>query len=127
MKKFLAAAIGFVIFASMLPMAASAQSYCRKDLRNARTNYRGPVYRNASYTSNRRNIRRDRVYRQQRPSVYRRHRNLINIGIGTGGGAIIGGLVGGKRGAAWGALAGAGASALYTYKISPKKRRYYRR
>lgn len=61
-----------------------------------------------------------------RPSFYRRHRNLINIGIGTGAGALLGGLIGGKRGAGWGALAGAGGSALYTYKIKPKQRRYYR-
>ena len=61
-----------------------------------------------------------------RPSFYRRHRNLINIGIGTGAGALLGGLIGGRKGAAWGALAGGGSSALYTYKINPKKRRYYR-
>lgn len=35
----------------------------------------------------------------KKPSVYRRHRNLINIAIGTGAGAIVGGLIGGKRGA----------------------------
>ena len=61
-----------------------------------------------------------------RPSFYRRHRNIINMGIGTGAGALIGALVGGKRGAGWGALAGLGGSALYTYKIRPKQRRYYR-
>lgn len=61
-----------------------------------------------------------------RPSFYRRHRNLINIGIGTGAGALLGALIGGKKGAAWGALAGGGGSAIYTYKINPKKRRYYR-
>lgn len=61
----------------------------------------------------------------QRPSFYRRHRNLVNVGIGTGAGALIGGLIGGGRGAGWGALAGAGAGALYTYKIKPKQRRYY--
>ena len=61
-----------------------------------------------------------------KPSIYRRHRNLINIGIGTGAGAIIGGLLGGRRGAGLGALVGAGSSALYTYKLNPKTRRYYR-
>ena len=60
----------------------------------------------------------------KRPSFYRRHRNLINIGIGTGAGALIGGLIGGGRGAGWGALAGAGGGALYTYKIKPKRPRY---
>lgn len=63
-----------------------------------------------------------RVYKK--PSFYRRHRNLINIGIGTGAGALIGGVAGGKKGAAIGSLLGAGGSALYTYKIKPKKRRY---
>jgi uncharacterized protein YcfJ len=64
------------------------------------------------------------VYR--RPSVYRRHRNLFNVLIGTGAGAVVGGMIGGRRGAGIGALAGAGGGALYTYKLNPK-RRYYRR
>ena len=70
-----------------------------------------------------------RTYSRQtnkKPSIYRRHRNLINIGIGTGAGAILGGLIGGKKGAAIGALAGGGGSALYTYKLNPKKTRYYK-
>lgn len=65
--------------------------------------------------------------RNDRPNIYQRHRNLINIGIGTGAGALLGGLIGGKKGALIGAGAGAGGSALYTYKINPKNRRYYRR
>jgi hypothetical protein len=44
--------------------------------------------------------------------------------MGTGGGAILGGLFGGKKGAAIGALAGGGGSALYTYKIRNRNRRY---
>jgi hypothetical protein len=65
----------------------------------------------------------------KKPSVYKKHRNVINIGIGTGAGALIGALIGGKKGALIGAAAGAGGSALYTYKINPKdkkKKRYYR-
>ena len=62
----------------------------------------------------------------KKPSVYKRHRNLINIGIGTAAGAIIGGLIGGKKGALIGGAAGAGGSALYTYKLNPKTKRYYR-
>ena len=62
----------------------------------------------------------------RKPSVYKRHRNLINIGIGTGAGALLGALIGGKKGAVIGAAAGAGGSALYSYKIKPKTRRYYR-
>lgn len=62
----------------------------------------------------------------RKPSVYKRHRNLINIGIGTGAGALIGALVGGKKGALIGTAVGAGGSALYTYKLNPKTKRYYR-
>ncbi len=61
----------------------------------------------------------------KKPSIYRRHRNLFNMAIGTGAGALLGALIGGKRGAGIGAIAGAGGSALYTYKLNPKKRRYY--
>ena len=46
------------------------------------------------------------------------------MAIGTGGGALLGGLIGGRRGAGIGALAGFGGSALYTYKLNPKRRRY---
>ena len=61
----------------------------------------------------------------KRPSFYRRHRNVMNMAIGTGAGMLLGGLIGGRRGAGVGALAGAGGSALYTYKIRPKRVRYY--
>lgn len=70
-----------------------------------------------------------RTYTEQtyeKPSFYKRHRNLINIGIGTAAGAIIGGLIGGKKGALIGTAAGAGGAALYTYKLNPKTRRYER-
>ncbi len=69
-----------------------------------------------------------RTYTQtyERPSFYSRHRNLINIGIGTAAGALLGGLIGGKKGALIGTAAGAGGSALYTYKLNPKTNRYYR-
>lgn len=65
-----------------------------------------------------------RVYKK--PNFYQKHRNLINIGIGTGAGALLGGLIGGKKGALIGTLVGAGGSALYTYKLNPKTKRYYR-
>jgi hypothetical protein len=61
-----------------------------------------------------------------RPNFYKRHRNVINIGIGTAAGALLGGLIGGKKGALLGTAVGAGGSALYTYKLNPKTRRYYR-
>jgi hypothetical protein len=49
---------------------------------------------------------------------------MINMGIATGAGALIGGLVGGRRGVGLGMLGGLGAGALYTYKLNPKRRRY---
>ena len=69
---------------------------------------------------------RVRYVRTAKPSFYRRHRNRVNMAIGTGAGAIIGGLIGGKRGALIGGAAGLGGSALYTYKIRPKKKKYVR-
>jgi hypothetical protein len=140
MKKFLVGTLLLFVFAITLPLASYAQSCNRRSYRNNSSNYRYAY--NNGYNNrrnyNRRNYDRRRYdnnsyyqptgyyYQQRRPSFYRRHRNLINIGIGTGGGALLGGLLGGRRGAGWGALAGGGASALYTYKIRPKQRRYYR-
>jgi hypothetical protein len=46
------------------------------------------------------------------------------MAIGTGAGAVFGGLLGGRRGAGIGALAGLGGSALYTYKLRNRYRRY---
>lgn len=103
MKKFLVTFLTIAMLAVMMPLMANAQT--RRYYRSNRT------YSSQTY---------------QQPSVYRKHRNLINIGVGTGAGALIGALIGGKKGAAIGALAGAGGSALYTYKIKPK-RNYYRR
>jgi hypothetical protein len=69
---------------------------------------------------------RVRWVRVRKPSFYRRHRNRVNLAVGTGGGALIGGLLGGGKGALIGAGVGAGSSALYTYKLN-KKRRVYRK
>lgn len=65
-----------------------------------------------------------RYVRVPKPSYYRRHRNRVNLAVGTGGGALIGGLLGGGKGALIGAGVGAGSSALYTYVWNKKKRRY---
>jgi hypothetical protein len=67
---------------------------------------------------------RVRYVRVAKPNYYRRHRNRINMAIGTGGGALIGGLLGGGKGALIGAGVGAGSSALYTYKLNKKRRKY---
>ena len=69
---------------------------------------------------------RVRYVRTKKPSFYRRHRNRVNMAVGTGGGALLGGLIGGKKGALIGGAAGLGGSALYTYKIRPKKKKYVR-
>jgi hypothetical protein len=67
-----------------------------------------------------------RVYYSYGPrrTFWQKHRDKLTVAMGTGGGAILGGLIGGKRGAGIGALAGAGGSALYTYKIRNRHRRY---
>lgn len=87
-----------------------------------------PVEANAQRSYYVRKVRdrngRVRYVRVAKPSYYRRHRNRINMAVGTGGGALIGGLLGGGKGALIGAGVGAGSSALYTYKLNKKKRKY---
>jgi hypothetical protein len=64
---------------------------------------------------------------QQQPrsrSFWQKHRDKLTVAIGAGSGAAVGGLIGGKKGAAIGALAGGGGSALYTYKLRKRDRRY---
>jgi hypothetical protein len=93
----------------------------------ARTSYAAPrsvVYRGrrASSTSSR-GVYYD--YGQPRSrSFWQKHRDKLTVAMGTGGGAMLGGLIGGKKGAGIGALAGAGGSALYTYKLRNRTRRY---
>lgn len=57
-------------------------------------------------------------------SFWQKHRDKLTVAMGTGGGAVVGGLIGGKKGAAIGALSGAGGSALYTYKLRNRNKRY---
>jgi hypothetical protein len=86
------------------------------------------VYRNAGRSYARSYASPRRVYYDyQRPrgrSFWQKHRDKLTVAMGTGGGAIIGALIGGKKGAAIGALGGAGGSALYTYKLRNRHRRY---
>jgi hypothetical protein len=64
-------------------------------------------------------------YEQPRKrSFWSKHRDKLTVAMGAGGGALVGGLVGGKKGALIGGLAGAGGSALYTYKLRKRDRRY---
>lgn len=118
MKKFLVSLMIFFVFAVGLPLSVEANSGCPRNRRYRRA-YAARNYRSTPYYATRGYVA------ERRPSFYRRHRNLINIGIGTGAGALIGGLLGGRRGVGLGLLGGAGAGALYTYKLNPK-RRYYR-
>jgi hypothetical protein len=81
------------------------------------------VYRNATSRSSANRVYYD--YNQPRGrSFWDKHRDKLTVAIGTGAGAAIGGLIGGKKGAAIGALSGAGGSALYTYKLRNRDRRY---
>jgi hypothetical protein len=87
------------------------------------------VYRNAgrSYARSSSSSSRRVYYDYQQPrgrSFWQKHRDKLTVAMGTGGGALIGGLIGGKKGAAIGALSGAGGSALYTYKLRNRNRRY---
>lgn len=88
-----------------------------------------PVVARSTNRSVVRNSSSRRVYYdyQQQPkgrSFWQKHRDKLTVAMGTGGGAVIGGLIGGKKGAAIGALSGAGGSALYTYKLRNRSRRY---
>ncbi len=112
MKKFIASLIMMSLMAIALPLSADAQKRCYTRKRtNVSRNYQKRNYQTRGYT-------------YKKPSFYRRHRNAINIGIATGGGALLGGLIGGRRGVGLGALVGLGSGALYTYKLNKKKRRY---
>jgi len=66
------------------------------------------------------------VYDQQpqKRTFWQKHRDKLTVAMGGGGGAVLGALIGGKKGAAIGAIAGGGGSALYTYKLRKRNRRY---
>ena len=85
------------------------------------------VYRNAgrsyAHTTSSRTVSSYST-RPQGRSFWQKHRDKLTVAMGTGSGALIGGLIGGKKGAAIGALGGAGGSALYTYKLRNRNRRY---
>jgi hypothetical protein len=96
--------------------------------RVAGTSYAAPrsvVYRGrrASSTSSRR-VYYDYSNQPRSRTFWQKHRDKLTVAMGTGGGALLGGLIGGKKGAGIGALAGAGGSALYTYKLRNRTRRY---
>ena len=85
-----------------------------------------PMFATSADAQTRRVRRSAYTQTYEKPSYYSRHRNVINMAIGTAAGALLGGLIGGKKGALIGTAAGLGGSALYTYKLNPKTNRYYR-
>ncbi|MDX6528301.1 MAG: hypothetical protein QOH41_591 [Blastocatellia bacterium] len=98
---------------------------------NNRTGTTNPAsYTNStSRTAVRRSSNNRRVYYDygsapRGRTFWQKHRDKLTLAMGTGGGALIGGLIGGKRGAGIGSLAGLGSSALYTYKLRKRARRY---
>src|SRR4051794_29101693 len=137
MKKFVVTLLMFLVFAVGLPLSVDAyagcprhrryrRSYVVRTYRRAPVYYtrsyvarRAPVYYTRSYVARRTPVYYTRSYVASRPSYYRRHRNIINMAVGTGAGMLLGGLIGGRRGAGIGALTGLGGSALYTYKLRP--------
>lgn len=121
MKKFIAGLVMLFVFAVTVPLTVNAQT-CRCG-KNYRKSYAAKRYGSRNYSTRR---YQTRGYVYQKPSFYQRHKNLIDIGIGTGGGALLGGLLRGKKGAGYGALIGAGSGALYTYVLKPKRKRTYR-
>jgi outer membrane lipoprotein SlyB len=114
-KRLIATLMMFAMLAVMIPFSASSASAQTTRYYNNR-NYSQRTYNQGTYNQ--------RVYKK--PSTYNKHRNLINVGVGAGAGAILGALFGGKKGAAIGALVGGGGAAVYSYGIKPKKKTYYR-
>ena len=80
-------------------------------------------YRTSRYYNGRR-VYYDYGTQRRGRTFWQKHRDKLTLAMGTGGGAIIGGLIGGKRGAGIGSLVGLGSSALYTYKLRHRTRRY---
>lgn len=111
MKKFVITFIMMALVVGLMPLMLPVSAEAQKKIYARRV-----VDRNG----------RVRYVRTKKPSVYRRHRNRINMAVGTGAGALLGGLIGGKKGALIGGATGLGGSALYTYKIKPKKKKYVR-
>jgi outer membrane lipoprotein SlyB len=114
MRKYIISFVIMTLVAGLFIFAAPANTEALAVQAQERSYYVRRVVRNG----------RVRYVRVRKPSYYRRHRNRINVAAGTGAGALIGGLAGGGKGALIGAGIGAGSSALYTYKLNKKKRRY---
>ena len=122
MKRLLGLFLCLTIFSATASPALACRHYRRHSARYAYANRYG--YRRVAY--NRGYYQPRRVYYgyPARRSFWQRHRDALTLAIGTGGGAGVGALLGGRRGAGIGALVGLGSSALYTYKLRDRRRRY---
>jgi len=102
---------------------------CSKGLNTNNANAYAPsaasyqTYRAGSTSSSRR-VYYDYNQTRHGRTFWQKHRDKLTMAIGTGLGAAIGGIAGGGKGAGIGALAGLGGSALYTYKLRHRTRRY---
>ncbi|HKN85141.1 MAG TPA: hypothetical protein VJW17_16970 [Pyrinomonadaceae bacterium] len=112
--------LGLVLCLTMFSASALPALACRHHHR--RTYVSQSRYRRVAY--NRYYARRPYYAYSPRRSFWQRHRDALTLAIGTGGGTGIGALLGGRRGAGIGALVGLGSSALYTYKLRDRHRRY---
>ena len=145
MKKLTATVICLIVLTmGALPLAAQTRnrSCNNRNYNSGRSNirYDRGTTRNASYYDSRYDnsvYRNDNVYSNDdvyygndgsiyndNRSVWNKHRDKITAAAGAIGGAAIGGMVGGRKGAIIGAIAGGAGTAIYTYKIRDKYRRY---
>ncbi len=108
-------------FANCTGAARSQRTTANYSSANRTSNYQAPVRRS---TSSSRRVYYDYGSTNHGRTFWQKHRDKLTVAVGTGGGALIGGLIGGKKGAGIGSLAGLGSSALYTYKLRKRTRRY---
>jgi hypothetical protein len=110
-RKFITTIVMAIMFAISIPaLAGTASAQRRNNDRNYDTQYDDQYYQDEYYDDN----------EYKKPNVYDRHRKVINIGVATGAGAIIGGIFGGKKGALIGAGVGVATGAIITAKQKPR-------
>ncbi len=121
MKKLMIGLMCLVLLtAAAMPVAAHAGHH--RHARRTHHTHSSRYARTSSYNNSRRAYY---AYDQpRRRTFWQKHRDKLTTAAGAGGGALIGGIAGGHKGAAIGALAGGGGSALYTYKVRKRNRRY---
>ena len=116
--------LSLILCLMMFSVSAVPALACRHH-RRARYGYTSQArYRRVAYARGYSTPRRAYYAYPARRSFWQRHRDALTLAIGTGGGMGVGALLGGRRGAGIGALAGLGSSALYTYKLRDRHRRY---